>query len=684
MKSSFSIRKFITLLVAAALLFALAGPVQAAPAGTTVASIANKYQGDAVTIEGTSAAPDVIVKVFGPSDDAYYVRSVPVAGGRYTTSFTLAADAQLGRYTVISGYGSDVARTTFLVLKPGATNEDYELEDALNNLKIGFQNGDTWESVTSDLYMLSVGKHNTSVAWVSSHPDVITIGEPQGTDIAGRVNRQDEERSVVITATVSKNGKSAKRPFLLIVKSRTTSKSSVTDNVRTVNVVGETGGYTKPLGITRIVLSDGKKIDKTVVDVSSADQIVDRGQESGEKFSRLIMDQLPGDVPDELAVEVQAGSVSTLANYGMTFQVESETAVLTIANDVLQQMRKQAMDLYFRIVPVRSAPQREALAGQIVNDPVVRQAAVGMNTEVVGTPQKIETNYTSFRTKLLIPFGGILPAGDPTSFLNSLHVYIEHHDGEKEVVAGTTVYRNGSPYGIEIELDKFSTFALVRLGSSGGGIGGNGGDAGTDGQTGAKDKHTAYVKGYPDGSFKPENKITRAEMASLLARVHEAGQNNASAFPDVPAKNWAYQGIMDVQRMGLMQGYPGGTFKPNRQITRAEMAVIVMQWLKLSDAAMTKASDTKGHWAEQTIARVMSSGIMTGYPDGSFKPDRPLTRAEAVAILNRLLERGPLYGVAAPSWPDVSAKHWAFGNIEEASKDHRFKPRDEGGETKVE
>ncbi|WP_161601484.1 S-layer homology domain-containing protein [Paenibacillus luteus] len=549
----------------------------------------------------------------------------------------------------------------------------------MNSLTIGFSNGDTWESVTSDLYMLSVGKHETQVSWVSSQPDVIVIGAPQGTEIKGQVKRQDDERSVVITATVSKGDKKAKRPFLLIVKSKTTSKSSVTDNVRTVNVVGETGGYSKALGITRIVMSDGTKIDKTIVDVSSADQIVDRGQETGEKLSRLLMDQLPGDVSDELAVEVQAGSVSTLANYGMTFQVESETAVLTIANDVLQQMRKQAMDLYFRIVPVRSALQREALAGQIVGDPVVRQAAGGTNAEVVGTLQKIETNYTSYLTKLLIPFNGIVPVGDSASYLNSLRVYIEHHDGEKELVAGTIVNRNGSPYGIEIEIGKFSTFALVRLGS----LGGNSSN-GNDDQAGAKDKHTAYVKGYPDGKFKPENKITRAEMASLLVRVHEAGQSSVSTFPDVLGKYWAYQSIMDVQRMGLMKGYPNGTFKPENKITRAEMAAIVMQWLKLNDMASTKAKDTKGHWAEQTIARVMKAGAMTGYPEGSFKPEQPLTRAEAVTILNRLLKRGPLYGLTVPSWPDVPKKHWAFEDIEEASKDHKFQLRAEGGETKIE
>ncbi|WP_204603745.1 S-layer homology domain-containing protein [Cohnella boryungensis] len=696
--NSFSrIRTFITLLVMAALLFALVGPVQAAQAGTAVEAVADKYQGDRVVLAGTSAAPDVIVKVFGPTDAVYYARSVPVAGGRYTTEFTLAADAELGRYTVIAGYGSDVARTTFLVLKRGASDEEHEVEDALNSLVIGFSNGDTWESVTSSLFLLSVGKHDTQVSWVSSQPDVIVIGAPQGTQITGQVERQDDERSVIVTATVSKGGKKASRPFLLIVKSKTANKVSVTDNVRTVNVVGETGGYTKPLGITRIVMSDGTKIDKTIVDVSSADMIVDRGQETGEKFSRLLMDHLPGDVPDELAVEVQAGSVSTLANYGMTFQLESETAVLTIANDVLKEMRKQAIDLYFRIVPVRSAPQREALAARIVGEPVVRQAQGGAQAEVVGTPQKIETNYTSYRTKLLIPFNGSVPPGASASYLNALRIFIEHHDGEKELVSGTIVNRNGAPYGIEIELSKFSTFALVRLGSSGGNGGSNNGgnsdggnsdngngNGGPGSQEGTQDRHTAYVKGYLDGTFKPENKITRAEMASLLVRVHEAGQNSAIAFPDVPGKYWAYENVMDVQRMGLMKGYPNGTFKPENKITRAEMAVIVKQWLKLNDAATTNAKDTKGHWAEQTIARVMKSGVMTGYPDGSFKPDQPLTRAEAVTILNRLLKRGPLHGVTEPSWPDVPKKHWAFGEIEEASKNHVFKPRAEGGETKAE
>ncbi|MFD0676560.1 MULTISPECIES: S-layer homology domain-containing protein [unclassified Paenibacillus] len=756
------------------LFLSLVWPAQASQTIVTVSAIKDKFQGEQVKIGGSSITSEVIVKVFDPSDRIYFFRSVPVQSQQYETGFTLASDAQLGRYTVIVGYEKEVLRTSFLVLKPGGNeNVEYELEDALNNLKIGFRNGDTWESVTSDFYLLSVGKHDTSVSWTSSRPDVIAIGEPQGNELEGQVKRQEEERSVVVTATVSKNNKSAKRPFLLIVKSKSTSKLSVTENVRTVNVIGEHGGFSNPLNIIRIVLSDQTRIDKTIMDEATADQVIDKSRMTGEQVSRIVMDHLPNDIPEEIAVQIAWGSVSSLANHGMDIQLESETAVLTLENAILQQMKQQSMDLYFRIVPVRNDQKRQDIANQITQETMVQQAAGSGRIAIVGTPQKIETNYFNYRTKLLIPFNGIVPLANQASFLNTLRVFIEHSDGEKKLVEGKIVYLNGLPYGIVIEIDKFSTFTLVQLnqrsgsGSSSSGTTSPGGGqpsspnqettATGDGnriiiehggsnegidkgrfevtingkkvpiaeviiengkiilvleqpirkgdavavaylgdETKESDQrmnlfsrklentgqHQAYVLGYPDETFKPDQSISRAEMAALLSRVYEGAQGESSSYPDVSAEHWGYKEISNAQRTGLMKGMPDGTFQPERPIKRAEMASIVSVWKDLRETAATRASDTQGHWGEQTIARVMAAGLMEGYPDGSFKLEGLLTRAEAVTIINRLLQRGPLYGVTVPSWSDVTAIHWAFGNIEEASGDHRFERRAEGGEMK--
>ncbi|WP_187273866.1 S-layer homology domain-containing protein [Paenibacillus sp. N3.4] len=772
MKPNIWVQKVFHMALILSLLIYLA-PIPAAhasPSLATVASISDKLQGERVTISGTADTSDVIVKVFSPADQSYYVRSLPVQDKRYEASFLLASDAKLGRYTVIVGQGTEVTRTTFVVLKRAGTDIDSELEDALNQLSIGFRNGDTWESVTSDIFLLSVGKHETKVSWASSLPSVLSIGDGQGTTFEGQVKHQEEEQSVVVTASVSKNNRSASRPFLLIIKSKNATKTSVKDNVRTVKVVGENGGFTNLLSITRIVMSDQSRIDKTIMDSSAVDQIIDKSQVTGEKVSRLLMDHPANDVPDEQAIQIAAGGISTLANNGMSIQVETETAILGLDNSVLQRMKQQSMDLYFRIVPVRDEQKREVVATRVLQEQLVNQAASSVNGKatVVGTPQKIETNYRNFATKLLIPFNGIVPAGNQDAFLKGIRVFIEHSDGEKELATGKIVYQNGQPYGIEIEIDKFSTFTLVQLdqtskSNSNGSADSSPADttaiATLDGNRitiehdGANEgivkehfevtvngkkipvtqvilengkiilvlehsvrpgdltavvytgdlssnsdirkklfsmkvkntgQHHTYVFGYPDGKFRPEKAISRAEMAALLSRVYENRQGEISTYEDVDAAHWAYQEIKEAGRLGLMKGMGDGTFQPERSINRAEMASIVSAWMNLREFAEVRASDTKGHWGEQTIARVMASEVMDGYPDGTFQPERQLTRAEAVTILNRLLQRGPLYGMKIPTWSDVPGTHWAFGHIEEASTEHRFEWRAEGGEMKSE
>ncbi|MUT66709.1 hypothetical protein GOM71_12305 [Paenibacillus sp. NEAU-GSW1] len=132
--------------------------------------------------------------------------------------------------------------------------------------------------------------------------------------------------------------------------------------------------------------------------------------------------------------------------------------------------------------------------------------------------------------------------------------------------------------------------------------------------------------------------------------------------------------------LGLMTGYPDGSFKPDQQISRAEMAAIIARITNASDS-VTDGSfmDISGHWAQGAIVEAQSAGIMSGYSDGTFRPDQPLTRAEAVVTINRLLDRGPLSG--APSkWSDVSEQHWAYAHIQEASISHNFEALIGGGE----
>lgn len=185
--------------------------------------------------------------------------------------------------------------------------------------------------------------------------------------------------------------------------------------------------------------------------------------------------------------------------------------------------------------------------------------------------------------------------------------------------------------------------------------------------------HTKYINGFTDGTFRPEQSITRAEMAAILARNlgYDATQNVTSSYPDIQATHWAVKEIEFVKGTGLMIGDTNGQFRPNAPITRGEMATIAARYKKL-DTTMYKTTIftdvSTGYWGLAAIEAVRVVGIVDGYQDGTFKPNGNLTRAEAVKIVNRLFERGPLYGMVAPSWPDVPTTHWAYDEIEEASR----------------
>ena len=196
--------------------------------------------------------------------------------------------------------------------------------------------------------------------------------------------------------------------------------------------------------------------------------------------------------------------------------------------------------------------------------------------------------------------------------------------------------------------------------------------------------HSAYIRGFSDGTFRPNQGITRAELAVLLTRnLGFAGGSGPSSFKDVKATHWAAAAIENVKRLGLMGGDGKGNFRPNDPVTRAEMAVIAVRYQNLRATAGAKprfADVQPSHWAAASIEAAAAAGILDGYGDGTFRPNKALTRAEAVKVINRMFGRGPLYGVSQPSWPDVPANHWAFREIEEASRDHHYTIRAGGGE----
>lgn len=201
--------------------------------------------------------------------------------------------------------------------------------------------------------------------------------------------------------------------------------------------------------------------------------------------------------------------------------------------------------------------------------------------------------------------------------------------------------------------------------------------------------HKKYVVGYKDKTFRPENNITRAEVAAMMASILnlEKASPDQKNYPDVDKNHWANRYIYATSKAGLFTGYTDGTFRPDSYITRAEMAVVLAKYLKLKNVEPIKLdfNDIGNHWAKNYIEEIYRNKIIEGYIDGDSKkymPDAKIRRSETVSILNRVLYRGPLKGVESV-FTDVKSDHWAYGHILESSLDHYYVRNKDNSETKV-
>lgn len=169
-----------------------------------------------------------------------------------------------------------------------------------------------------------------------------------------------------------------------------------------------------------------------------------------------------------------------------------------------------------------------------------------------------------------------------------------------------------------------------------------------------------YIAGYPDHTFRPAKSMTRAEAAAILARLCKlTGADNAKPdFKD--ADGWYNAAINDVVKAGYMKGYPDGSFKPDQPITRAEFAAILSHVLK-DETAPNPFKDTAGHWAKDAIDKAYAQGIIKGYGDNTFRPDALVSRAEAVAMANRTFRIQKT--VVDNPFTDISPDHWAYNDI---------------------
>ena len=249
------------------------------------------------------------------------------------------------------------------------------------------------------------------------------------------------------------------------------------------------------------------------------------------------------------------------------------------------------------------------------------------------------------------------------------------------------------------EFPKPSVFYTVSSGNSGSHSGGSRPSLNT------KD-HYGYIIGYPVDYYtgqpttdqtkkpvRPEGKITRAEVATIYFRMltdesRTKFWSQSNSYSDVKAGDWFNNAVSTLSNAGIIAGYEDGSFRPNGYITRAEFATIAARFFDVTYNGKDLFPDISGHWAKDYINQAANKGFVNGYEDGTFKPDRNITRAEAVTLVNRTLDRHPDKNHFTKDmlvWPDnMDQTKWYYADMQEATNSHTYQMKENSDKTKYE
>ena len=252
-------------------------------------------------------------------------------------------------------------------------------------------------------------------------------------------------------------------------------------------------------------------------------------------------------------------------------------------------------------------------------------------------------------------------------------------------------YRAGSwdttPVGnAKVEKNTVFTYTYAKKSSGGGGGGGSRKPTVTipdDVPTGLNgDDHYAYIVGYPDSTVRPQNGITRAEVATIFFRLltdetRNANSTKSNSYSDVAEGAWYNHAVSTLSAMGIVKGDSQGKFNPNAPITRAEFAAIAARFDDKANTTAVDFSDIASHWAKDEISAAANNGWINGYTDGTFRPNNKITRAEAMTLVNRVLKRLPETAEDLHNdmikWSDNSdTSAWYYLAVQEATNSHYY------------
>ena len=218
--------------------------------------------------------------------------------------------------------------------------------------------------------------------------------------------------------------------------------------------------------------------------------------------------------------------------------------------------------------------------------------------------------------------------------------------------------------------------------------------------------HYGYIIGYPVDYYtgqpttdqtkkpvRPEGKITRAEVATIYFRMltdesRTKFWSQSNSYSDVKTGDWFNNAVSTLSNAGIIAGYEDGSFRPNGYITRAEFATIAARFFDVTYNGKDLFPDISGHWAKDYINQAANKGFVNGYEDGTFKPDRNITRAEAVTLVNRTLDRHPDKSHFTKDmlvWPDnMDQTKWYYADMQEATNSHTYQMKENSDKTKYE
>ncbi|WP_411346962.1 S-layer homology domain-containing protein [Paenibacillus sp. WLX2291] len=505
------------------------------------------------------------------------------------------------------------------------------------------------------------------LVWKSSNPSVVTV--------------QNGVLKPVGKGTATIHVYAAAQPEIfsdinVTVKDDDKSSSASSSNDLKLGVDDGKGKNSVPstANVARTVQSNGQMQDQITFDSTAMLQAINTLKSAAQQTVRLVVP----DAADQVAqtdVTLPLNVSQDLKNTVMNLEISTNNVKLSVAPSSLNNINS---DLYFHFIPLKTTAQQNAVANRAKQEQIVKDALGNGNISVVGRPMTIETNLQNQPVQLVMPVdNSAIPtnAADREQWLQQLRIFIEHSDGDRELVQPTVVSYGDNTTGLQFTVNKFSTFTIVDMDKLNASNSTTTSNTNSDNGTGGTVK-PAYIQGYPDQTFRPDQGITRAEMASLLYRLQASGGTGTAGtvnYSDVSSSFWTKQAINAMQASGLMKGRTSTTFAPAQLITRAEMAAIVSRWQGLSGTGSSFASDINGNWAETDIKRVVTAGLMQGITPASFQPNQPLTRAQAVTILNKILEKTANLSAGTTSWKDVPSSHWAYSDIMEASNSYSLK-----------